>query len=585
MATVVQELVNVIKFFVDPKSNADALSAVEGIADKLGNFAEKGVMAMTLPFIALSTLAAKLYGEQQQRLDMLGGTLSNIQDGIGRSIEDLVRQASTLEASSGVSQGTILDELTNKLLTFANITEAQFDRAQAAIIDFTAATDKEMKSIGANTDLIGEALKDPINGLIKLKEAGLKFNQDALVRNLVDSNRLLDAQKLILTALETQFGGSAAALDKNNIGFNTLVNSGKSLLTLFGQQLLPMVRFITMSASELMNKIAVEMNPTMRQSIIIFAAFAALLPVIAGGLGLLITVGLLASSAVKALQATLLATNTTMLLMLGKMLLWGAVILGIGALLFVLFDDVNNYIKGNESFIGRWLEKWETLYPKIKAYLAPFLILLSDLFDQTKNTFIDLVLFFKAWFEGDSTAMAEYLKKIIAGLFDMLTTLLAIAIPLLIDAVKALVLKGMIPLTDALSKLMINMGKGALNMAVVFIDQIYEAVIAKASGLKDYFMNLSTGVLNSVIEKLNKLPGLNIPTIPVDLMTSIGSAVGLRDNNASSQTLKIDVTADIKVPEGTPQSQQQYLSETADVIFRQRMSNLASQLRSTPGVK
>lgn len=103
-----------------------------------------------------------------------------------------------------------------KLLTFKNLAVTAddaggaFDRATIAAFDLAAAG---FGSAETNALQLGKALQDPIKGLTALRRAGVTFTEaeKARITQLVESNKMLEAQDLILTAIETQVGGTAAA--------------------------------------------------------------------------------------------------------------------------------------------------------------------------------------------------------------------------------------------------------------------------------------------------------------------------------------------------------------------------------------
>ena len=103
-----------------------------------------------------------------------------------------------------------------KLLTFkelaatADVAGGAFDRATAAAIDMAAAGFGEAS---ANAVQLGKALNDPIKGITALARSGISFTdqEKEKIRTLVESNRMLEAQSTILSAIETQVKGTAAA--------------------------------------------------------------------------------------------------------------------------------------------------------------------------------------------------------------------------------------------------------------------------------------------------------------------------------------------------------------------------------------
>lgn len=96
------------------------------------------------------------------------------------------------------------------LLTFTQVRGETFTKATEAILDVATAMGTDLKSAAIQ---VGKALNDPILGVSALARSGIQFSesQKAMIKSLVDTGRLAEAQAIILKELETQFGGSAAA--------------------------------------------------------------------------------------------------------------------------------------------------------------------------------------------------------------------------------------------------------------------------------------------------------------------------------------------------------------------------------------
>lgn len=111
------------------------------------------------------------------------------------------------------------DSITNAqslLLTFTQIGRTTFPRATEAILDLATAMNTDLKSA---TIQVGKALNDPIRVVTALSEAGVQFNdtQRDLIKSLVETGKVAEAQSIILAELETQFGGAAKAA-RNTFG-------------------------------------------------------------------------------------------------------------------------------------------------------------------------------------------------------------------------------------------------------------------------------------------------------------------------------------------------------------------------------
>jgi hypothetical protein len=103
-----------------------------------------------------------------------------------------------------------------KLATFAELNKTigvaggAFDRATKAALDLAAAGFGTAES---NAVQLGKALNDPIKGLTALTRSGITFTakEKQKIKTLVETNKTLEAQDLILQAIEKQVGGTAEA--------------------------------------------------------------------------------------------------------------------------------------------------------------------------------------------------------------------------------------------------------------------------------------------------------------------------------------------------------------------------------------
>jgi|694.fasta_scaffold70207_5 hypothetical protein len=119
-----------------------------------------------------------------------------------------------------------------KLMTFKELAKTAgqmggaFDRATMAAVDMAAAG---FGSAEQNAVQLGKALNDPVKGINSLTRSGITFTveEKKKIAAMVESNRMLDAQKMILKAIETQVGGTAAASasasEKIGQSFNQLI--------------------------------------------------------------------------------------------------------------------------------------------------------------------------------------------------------------------------------------------------------------------------------------------------------------------------------------------------------------------------
>jgi hypothetical protein len=121
------------------------------------------------------------------------------------------------------------------LLTFTRISGDTFPKATEAVLNVAQAMGTDLKSAAIQ---VGKALNDPILGVSALARSGIQFTeaQREMIKQMVETNRLAEAQRIILAELETQFGGSAkAARDTFGGALQALQNDIGNALTLTGQ--------------------------------------------------------------------------------------------------------------------------------------------------------------------------------------------------------------------------------------------------------------------------------------------------------------------------------------------------------------
>jgi hypothetical protein len=156
---------------------------------------------------------------EQQKVAAQTGAVLKSTGGIANVTAKQMNSLSTaLMKKSGVDDEAIQSGQ-NLLLTFTKIRNETgkgndiFDQATVATLDLSVAMGKDLNS---SAILVGKALNDPVKGTTALSRAGVQLTkgQKEQIEAFVESGRVLEAQKIILRELTTQFGGSAEAAGK-----------------------------------------------------------------------------------------------------------------------------------------------------------------------------------------------------------------------------------------------------------------------------------------------------------------------------------------------------------------------------------
>jgi hypothetical protein len=134
-----------------------------------------------------------------------------------------------------------------KLLTFKNLAltadqvGGAFDRANKAALDMAAAG---FGSAEGNAVQLGKALENPIKGITALAKSGVTFTEveKEKIKTLVESGKILQAQEMILKAVETQVGNTATATANDT---DIMKEGFKQFQQQLGLALLPVLQAVT----------------------------------------------------------------------------------------------------------------------------------------------------------------------------------------------------------------------------------------------------------------------------------------------------------------------------------------------------
>ena len=208
--------------------------------------------------IGLTALAGMAVGAVRaaEEAEVADNRLQNIAESMGlfgKETDAVVERMKDFADATMLATGVddeIIKTTQAKLLTFKELATTAdevggaMDRATLAALDMAAAGFGEAEQ---NAVQLGKALQDPIKGITALGRAGVTFTEieKEKIAALVDSGQMLEAQNLILAAIETQVGGTAEATatgsSKMSVAFGEMAESlGKALLPAL-EQLVPIM--------------------------------------------------------------------------------------------------------------------------------------------------------------------------------------------------------------------------------------------------------------------------------------------------------------------------------------------------------
>ncbi len=196
------------------------MKTAEGVSSKMAKWSQiatgfNSVLNIANNIMNRLDVAIDKYALQQQAVAKVQQAIESTGKAAGFSANQLERAASQLQAVTTYGDEAILNNASAQLLTFTNIVGENFLRTQKVAMDVaTVLSDGPEQAAGRLKDvsiMLGKALNDPVANLSALSRAGIQFSKDQkeVIKNLATTNKLSEAQSIILTELEKQYGGQA----------------------------------------------------------------------------------------------------------------------------------------------------------------------------------------------------------------------------------------------------------------------------------------------------------------------------------------------------------------------------------------
>lgn len=269
----------------DDKGIKQATKAFDGIGSSLGKLG--GVIATAFSVTAISNFTkdaiagAEAAEIASRRLGQVADSMGIFGDQTSAVVKRLNEYAEANEFNLAVD-ADVIKATQAKLLTFKELaqtatdTGGAFDRATAAAVDLAAAG---FGSAESNAVQLGKALNDPIKGITALTRSGITFTtaERDKIKALTESGQILEAQNMILGAIETQVGGTAqataSASERINLAFNAVKDG-------VGFALLPAFEELSLAIVPIAEEVAPSLGEAFKGLTPIFSSVAELLPML-----------------------------------------------------------------------------------------------------------------------------------------------------------------------------------------------------------------------------------------------------------------------------------------------------------------
>ena len=357
---IVRELFHKLSFKVDTsklkqfdKKLDSTVKRLKKLSKQTTDLGKSFQMKLTLPILGAGALSLKNWDDQAKAIAQIETALKSTNHAAKLTFNTLNKEAERLQSQTLFTDENILRDLTAQLLTFTNIKGEQFLQTQVAAMDVATRVGQDLKSTAIQ---LGKALNDPIANLGALGRTGIQFSkeQKEIIKNLVETNRLAEAQSIILTELEKQYGGSAKAAAQ--VGLGPLVQAWNALndeLETFGKVLFEDIIKPLIPKFKEFNKFLKGLDKETRQTIITFGLMAAAIGPV------LVLIGQIGFGFAFLLQGIGLIKTALAFV--------SPFILPFVALALVI-QDLNTHFKGGESALGKFAKtkSWDDVFENIK---------------------------------------------------------------------------------------------------------------------------------------------------------------------------------------------------------------------------
>jgi phage-related protein len=490
----------------EDKGVKQAEGAFGGLGKTLGKLG--GLIAATFSVTAITNFAkeslAAAEGVQvaNQRLDQIASSMGIFGAETQAVTERLKAYAEANELNLG-TDAEVIKATQAKLLAFKGLAASAdeaggaFDRTTRASLDLAAAG---FGTAEGNAVKLARALEDPTKGLAGLARMGVVFTdaEKEKVKALVESGNALEAQNLILAAVETRVGGTAEATatasEKMALAFDNVKET-------VGAALLPVFEQLSLSLLPLIESIAPMLAEIFTALIPVFDEVGKIIPDLIKGFMPLLSVFTDIIVVVARLAIQLLPIFVSIL---------NAILPIIAAILPVLATFLEDLITPLAPAI---LEIVEGFMPLIDALLPAFVQLLRTLLPVITQLLLDVFVPLAPAIISVVEAITPLLLTILPPLIDLINTLLIPALEFATAVFAAIVENGINVLQSGLSSLSAFLTPFAEGFKSVWRD-ISGFVKSTINGILGFIQGLVNGVVdgvNSVIGALNTIK-VDIPS-------------------------------------------------------------------------
>lgn len=423
---VLRELINLIGFEIDEAAYNEVQGRSKALFDEIESIGKEMSLKVTAPIMAAAAFAVNEFTSYKTALAIVNQTIQATGGAAGKTADELNKMSTSLEGQSLFAHDKILKDVTGTMLTFDKVTGTTFDRASKAAIDLAARWGIDLQTAAL---MVGKALNDPAEGLAMLTRRYVHMTKAERehVKALVDAGRTAEAQKYVLDMVDRSVGGMAKTIRDSSSGFMIFKNKLEEVGKSFGEILQPYFKKFYDILVKVLDKIE-HLSPSTKKFIMIVAGLAAAIGPILVGLGALGNLGLSTAKGLGVLLKVVTAIGAFIgaggLVALGEVLLPLAAILGLALALYLVVNDIIDFLRGGESSIGHVLHDIDTLGTSITNWLY------------------NVISVVQKWLNSGYTIIFKWFSDLLSSMYNSAVAWIENIVSFLLDKIKSVPLLG-----------------------------------------------------------------------------------------------------------------------------------------------
>jgi len=179
-----------------------------GIVSKaIGIGFKTSAAAAVAAFAGMAASGTKSFAELERKMLRTQSIIKATGNAAGLEATELLTFAKELDLATLGNRDAILAAI-NTMQTFKSVSGDTFKRSIELSQDLSEVLGTDIKSSALQ---LGKALEDPIKGISALSRVGVSFTEDQkkMIKSMVEANKTVEAQGVILDTLAKQVGGAA----------------------------------------------------------------------------------------------------------------------------------------------------------------------------------------------------------------------------------------------------------------------------------------------------------------------------------------------------------------------------------------